>query len=144
MVTHCQGDGQAEVDLLARFWSQFQSCLTAGRKLVGFNCHGFDVPFIVQRSWILNVPVPSSVFTANGYIESTFVDLMKLWNCNSRQAYSSLDVVCRACGIGAKPDGVDGAMFHQLFAAAETRGQAIEYLVNDLDMTWKLAERLGV
>lgn len=32
----------------------------------------------------------------------------------------------------------------QRWNAAETRQQAIEYLTNDLDMTWRLAERMGV
>ena len=137
-------EGRTERDLLDRFWQQFERCRAAGRKLVGFNIAGFDIPFLTQRSWILGVCVPDSVFTPTGYIEPTFVDLMRVWSAGVRNNYVKLTTVCQACGLGAKTDGINGGDFAGLFFNPETQGIALEYLENDLDMTAKLAERLGV
>lgn len=133
-----------ERDLLARFWRQFLRCRESGRKMVGYNIAGFDVPFLAQRSWILGVQVPPSVFTPGGWLDSTFVDLMRAWSAGARNGFAKLDIVCRACGIGGKTEGISGADFAGLFLDPESRHVAIEYLERDLEMTAGLAERFGV
>lgn len=130
-----------EETLLSQFWNMYLSMRKSGRKLVGFNSKDFDVPFLIQRSVILGVDVPSTVWQNDRYLDSTFVDLRDRWGGGSR-ASGSLDTICRAAGIGSKPEGVNGAMFYKLFELAETRPQAIEYLRNDLAMTWELSLRL--
>lgn len=145
VVIDCQDGNHWEVDLLARFWTQFRSCQSANRKLVGFYSSQFDLPFLVQRSWILGIDVPRSIFTATGYFDPVFVDLHRIWNCNVRNGNTStLDVVCRACGLGSKPKDCDGASFSKLFWGEGTRETAIAYLENDLNLTYRLAEKLGV
>lgn len=130
-----------EETLLSQFWNMYLSMRKSGRKLVGFNSKDFDVPFLIQRSVILGVDVPSTVWQNDRYLDSTFVDLRDRWGGGSRAA-GSLDMICRAAGIGSKPEGVNGAMFHKLFDDEQTRPQAIEYLRNDLAMTWELSLRL--
>ena len=130
-----------EETLLSQFWNMYVSMRKSGRKLVGFNSKDFDVPFLIQRSVILGVDIPSTVWQNDRYLDSTFVDLRDRWGGGSRAA-GSLDTICRAAGIGKKPEGVNGAMFHKLFDDEQTRPQAIEYLRNDLAMTWELSLRL--
>lgn len=146
VVIDCQGEDRCEADLLARFWSQFRMCQSSRRRLVGFYINNFDLPFMVQRSWIVGVDVPASVFTANGYFDSILVDLHRIWTCNARQSSgtSTLDVICRACGIGCKPSDCDGASFSKLFWGDGTRETALAYLENDVELTYKLAEKMGV
>jgi len=144
---HLAVDGIVEADLIERFWQLYAHCRQTHRPMAGFNITEFDVPFIAQRSWILGIPVPDTVFVAGGrLLDPLFIDLFTLWQCSKRQPQGSLDVVCRACGIGAKPDGVTGADFAGLLASGdpEKRQQAEQYLTNDLALPARLAERLGV
>jgi hypothetical protein len=82
------------------------------------------------------------------YWNPILVDLMQVWNAGGRE-YVKLDVLARFFGIGGKPTG-DGACTGAVFASLwnsgneESRAAARAYLENDLEMTWKLAERLGV
>jgi 3'-5' exonuclease len=134
-------DTKTEADILRKFWTVYQSLRIEGRKICGFNSREFDIPFIAQRSAILGVDIPSTLIQNERYLDSIFVDLRDRWGFGSRPN-GSLDLICRACGIGGKPDGVDGSMFWQLYDDAKTRDQAIAYLENDLKLTWELAKKL--
>lgn len=138
------GDQKTESTLLQRFWRQFETCRQAGRKMVGFGIAHFDVPFLIQRSWVLDVNVPTGVFTQSQSLDGIFVDLSRIWTGSARNGFVSLDAVCRACGIGCKPNGIDGKDFARLFSDPATQSQALDYLQNDLEMTWNLMERLKV
>jgi len=147
-VIHGQGeefDGRAmtEFDVLSRFWHNYQQLRAASRSLIGFNIKDFDIPFIVQRSIIRGIAIPPSLFSGNGrYLDSLFIDLRDLWKAGVYNGKGSLDAICRACGIGAKTEGVDGSMFAELWmGGSEKRAIAKHYLLNDLDMTWQLADR---
>ena len=141
--------GGDEEDLLNRFWAMVAKCrANAGspRKMVGVNIFGFDLPFLIRRSWILQVDVPGSVITGR-YFSPMFIDLCEVWLCGQRfgQVPASLDTMARALGVGEKPPGVTGADFAKLWGGtADERGRAVEYLKNDLAMTSRVAERLGV
>lgn len=130
--------------MLRRFWEQFSRCRKSQRPLIGFNSNRFDVPFLARRSWIVGVPVPASITTPTGYLCPTFVDLMDRWQCGDRREWISLNKVCRAMGLGAKPDDCSGSQFHQLLRLEGGHEAAINYLRNDLEMTFNLAVRLGV
>jgi len=133
-----------EPNILQRFWTQFMRMRNAHRKLIGFNSNRFDVPILARRSWICGIEVPTDVFTPTGYLSPVFVDLMKMWACGVYGESISLDMVCRAAGIGGKPDDCTGAMFHEMLRNPETFDAAINYLRNDLMMTANLAAKLGV
>ena len=139
-------EGESEPDILDAWWCVYANNTKQNRRFVGFNCSGFDIPFLIRRSWFHGISVPQSVFETNGrYLSKNFLDLMVLWACMSRE-FVPLDTVSRFFGIGGKPDGVDGSHFAKLWLSGkpEDRKAATEYLANDLDMTWKLAERLQV
>ena len=57
-----------------------------------------------------------------------------------RQARGSLDAIAKHLGIGAKTGS--GADFAKLWQS--DRAKAVEYLRNDIELTAKLAEVLGV
>lgn len=138
--------GGDESTLLGKFWAKYLACRGNQRKLVGCNILGFDLPFLVRRSWILGVDVPATVRT-DRYFDRLFVDLRDLWLLGQRwgDCDSKLDTMARALGCGCKPDGVGGADFGRLwFGTPEEKQQAVSYLLNDLDMTAKVASRLGV
>lgn len=132
-----------EPELLRRFWEQFAKCRAARREMVGFNSNRFDVPFLARRSWVHGIAVPPAIFTPTGYLCPTFVDLLDRWQCGDRRTYVSLNRACRALGIGGKPDDCTGSQFHELLRLQGGHEAALNYLANDLEMTFRLAERLG-
>ncbi len=141
-VVHGQGeDNHSEASIIKRFWSTYQKFREQSRKMVGFNIQEFDLPFLVQRSIILGIPVPSCLFNQGKYLDSLFIDLRKVWGAGKWNADGSLDAICKACRIGKKPEDVGGADFAALWMNLETREKARGYLLNDLDMTWALADR---
>lgn len=141
-------DGEAEPEILEAFWNLYKKHSANGEgRFIGYCSNMFDFPFIVWRSYFHGVSVPESAWDKTGrYPAYCFVDLIdrlpkRGFNDESRK----LTDICSWLGLGAKPDGVDGGMFAALWDGnSESRMQAISYLVNDLDLTYKLAERMGV
>ena len=139
------GDGEEEWKVLTDFWLSYMSARAASRRMVGFNIFGFDLPFLIRRSWFHGVAVPESLLEKGRYWSPVFCDLMQVWGCGNYGERVSLDTAARYFGVGQKPDGVTGADFGRLWAGPpEDRQKALAYLTNDLDMTWQIAERLGV
>ena len=139
---------ESETTILAKFWNLFERLVDGGNLLIGLNIYDFDLPFLIGRSWILDVPVPGNVFRMKGrWIEwhKVFCDLRLLWNLGRKegQTKSSFDHIGRAMGTGGKPDdGTTGADFARLWK--EDRSKAIEYLKNDLLQPAEWAQRWGV
>ena len=138
-------DGEDEPTILSQFWKLFRKYHGSGGRMIGWNSNGFDVPFLVRRSWYHGVEVPDIYGTNPRYLCGTFVDLMQRWQVGSN-GYEKLDTAARWLGLGGKPEGVDGSHFAALWRSGDVGSvaAAIQYLENDLDMTWKLAERMGV
>lgn len=130
-----------ERSMIEDFWGTVEE--NAGESFVGHNILGFDLPFLIRRSWILGVDVPSGV--RNGrYLSSQFVDLMDLWGCGTRE-FISLDAIDRALGGAGKPADCTGADFARLFdEGGESREKALAYLRNDLEMTRRVAETMQI
>ena len=149
---HYAIDGMSEAAVLKQFWAVYKSMRATSRKLVGFRIKQFDVPFIVQRSYILGVDVPGTILTPTGYLDSSFVDLNDIWSAGNRFGGSpgaglgTLNTICKACGLVAKSEESTGAEFAQLIwsESEEDREKARRYLEADISATEALAERLGV
>jgi DNA polymerase elongation subunit (family B) len=132
-----------EAAMLERFWQGYERCRANGTAMVGFNIHGFDLPFMIQRSYILGVDVPKTLLNRGRYWDEIFIDLQVVWGCGKTYGVKGgLDVLCRMMGIGQKSGS--GAEFASLWNNPATKAQAIAYLRNDLIMTRDLADRLGV
>lgn len=134
-----------ETQLLVEFWKKYEECRAAGRRMVGHNIAGFDIPFLVRRSWLNDIPVPATVFDRGKWIDSsTLVDTLSLWKCGTNDG-EKLDSLGRAFGVGGKTEGVNGGDFARLyFGAAEERAKALEYAARDVVLTAKIATRMGV
>ncbi|MEM9354647.1 MAG: hypothetical protein AAGB04_00405 [Pseudomonadota bacterium] len=132
---------RAESMLLVSFWELAVLSSLEGITLAGHNINRFDLPFLVRRSWILDVPVPPEV--RNGrYWSSVFVDTLDEWQLGDRSVQDcGLDSLCRATGGPCKPADVKGDDFARLYLGTESeRMEALAYLDNDLAMTMHMAE----
>jgi hypothetical protein len=139
-----QGD-EGEAGLLARFWNKYDKCRKqqgGPRKMVGWNVFGFDLPFLIRRSWLHGVAVPSSVMDPNWkwFDQNVFADLMLRFAVGEWKGNVKLDVAAKFLGCGSKNG--DGAMFGELWVS--DRAKAIEYLTNDLNLTAGVAQRMGM
>lgn len=127
---------EGERHLIQQFWAHLDRC--ASENVVGHNIHGFDMPFLIRRSWLLGVDVPREVMNGR-YIAPRFIDTMAVWGCGGRD-YIKLDVIAKALGLAGKPDDCSGADFARMFdAGGEERITALKYLCNDLGMTRHVA-----
>lgn len=134
-------DQRGEDRLLAKFWDQYQQRRNAGEKIAGHNIFGFDLPFLIRRSWALSIDVPETVMKGR-YFDSIFVDTQDVWLCGRRWGSepANLDVIDKFFG-GSGKNG-NGAEFARLFET--DRNAALAYLRNDLEITARVAGCMGV
>jgi len=128
-----------EAATLREFWEVCRGEMGRINEMIGFNSRAFDLPFLIRRSFKHRVPVPFGIRRGR-YWGDEMVDLRELWQLGDRQARGSLDTVARHLGVGQKNG--DGAAFAALWQS--DREKALAYLKNDLELTARVAEALGV
>ena len=127
-----------EAALLREFWELTRGEMGRTHRMVGFNTHLFDLPFLVRRSWKHRVQVPLGIRRGR-YWGETMVDLRDDWQLGDRQARGSLDAIAKHLGVGGKNG--EGADFARLWQS--DRAKAVAYLRNDVELTARVAEVLG-
>lgn len=128
-----------EAALLRDWWQVVRGDMGRVHQLIGFNCHLFDLPFLIRRSWKHRVAVPVGIRHGR-YWSDEMVDLRTEWQLGDRQARGSLDSIAKHLGLGGKSG--DGKQFAEMWKA--DRDAAMKYLANDLELTARIAEVLGV
>jgi uncharacterized protein YprB with RNaseH-like and TPR domain len=128
-----------EEQILQEFWDATRGDMGRINLMVGFNTHLFDLPFLIRRSWKLRVQVPIGIRRGR-YWGEEMVDIRDAWQLGDRQAKGSLDSIAKHLGVGAKNG--NGADFAKLWQS--DRAKAIEYLRNDLLVTARVADALGL
>lgn len=128
----------AEAAIITSFWDQADHIIASGSLIAGFNCHRFDLPFLIQRSWILKVPVSANIDILCRYFRAPWLDLMQIWAGVGN--FVSLDAVSKSLGLPGKngdPTELPTLLRHDIQAA-------IAYLQNDLVLTYAVANRMGL
>lgn len=133
--------GVEEIDLLLEFWGLVKEIVESGGIVVGFNSKKFDIPFIVQRSWILSVP--TYPLMEGRWFKPFVVDLYEVWTFGMQSTLykfisNNLKTVSEVLGLGTKGD--EGKKFEKLFYTNPEVAKA--YCLNDIDLTLKLYHKL--
>ena len=128
-----------EAETLREFWKLTRGEMGRVNPLIGFNICNFDLPFLYRRSWKHRVEVPFGIRRGR-YWGDQVIDLRDCWQLGDRQARGSLDSIAKHLGVGAKNG--DGKAFAELWQT--NRQQAEAYLRNDLELTAKVADALGI
>jgi DNA polymerase elongation subunit (family B) len=128
-----------EATMLQEFWHVCRGDGVRLNNIIGFNSRGFDLPFLIRRSFKHRVEVPFGVRRGR-YWSEEMIDLREEWQLGDRQARGSLDMIARFLGIGKKNG--HGEEFSRLWR--ENRPKAIEYLRTDLELTLGVAKALRV
>lgn len=124
--------------ILQRFWSEWMDSRTVQARFVGFNILGFDLPFLIRRSWHHRLPVPDDLRQNGRYWHPRFIDLREIWQLGDRQAAGKLDDLARHLNAGSKNGS--GADFARLLV--HDRERALAYLENDVRLTAAVHEVL--
>jgi predicted PolB exonuclease-like 3'-5' exonuclease len=141
------GDGEIttlasddERTLLLQLWMDLHNLPSQGdHRLVGWNLTGFDLPFLLRRSWVHNIPVPEWIFYSSRRLSDFHIDLMRVWCGENPQDRISLDTVSRLFGVGKKSGS--GKDFAKLWK--EDWQAALAYLHQDVELTRAVARRMG-
>lgn len=128
-----------EAKTLREFWDRMRGEMGRMNGSIGFNIFTFDLPFLFRRSWKHRVPVPLGLRRGR-YWNDQLVDLRDAWQLGDRQARGSLDSIAKHLGVGAKTG--EGKAFAELWQ--KDRAQAEAYLRNDVELTAKVADALGI
>lgn len=123
-----------EKELLEFFWER-----VGNRPVVGFNILAFDLPVIIRRSQLLNIPCP--VMNLDRY-RTPHVDLLQRLSFNGAITYRSLKFYTRRFALDVPDDPYVGADMARL--VAEGDWEAIRaHVLTDVAATKALAMRLG-
>lgn len=132
-----------EERLLRRFWAGYEKVVRQRGRIIGWNSNGFDIPYLIKRSWIVGVPVPPSVFRGK-WISDTFIDLMQVWSVHEFKKFAKLDACARVLGLGNKTDqACSGAEFAKWYRDPDRHEEAKKYGLLDLTLTRKIYLRLA-
>lgn len=108
---------------------------------IGFNIHGFDLPFLRFRAMVHGVPTPHwTSYTGRAYWFEKFRDLLPELVMGRDFSGYNLDAVCKAMGLPGKTG--DGAHFYELYKTDPKK--ALDYLAGDLKAEAALAKRMGI
>lgn len=139
-----------EENLLEGMWATFTKARSQSGRIIGVNTSGFDLPFVINRSWLLDVDIPEWVFSIKGRYanyDEAFVDLQQHWLVGRGRGTSisqkcSFSWMASAFGTDGKPDGMTGDQFHEVWDI--DRSRALEYLREDVSQPAFWAQRMGI
>jgi len=121
-----------------RILEQFWEAVKPTDVLVGHNILEFDLPFIRQRSWILNVR-PSRHLDLRKYYTGDVVDTMQLWTNWGYKKGVTLEKLGGALACGSKTGhGTDVAHW---WANRDLKSIG-EYCMEDVRLTYRVYRRL--
>ena len=128
-----------ESEMLMKFWKLVLDSYQEGNHYwIGFNSNKFDLPFLLRRSLINFVKIPKEVAPISRYWNGAFYkDILEIWQAGDYKSSISLDRICKAFGFKGKNGS--GKYFYKLLE--ESPDEAEEYLLNDIRITYQLAQR---
>jgi hypothetical protein len=125
-----------EEEILGEFWDAISEAGPT-KRWIGFNIKGFDLPFLIRRSFFYGI-VPSVQLRHGRFWDDRFIDLMELWQCGNREQSISLSSL--SVYLGGKAKQESGADFHHWIKKDPAKAQT--YLINDLAITAEAARRM--
>lgn len=127
-----------EQELLRAFWALASSA----NVVVSYNGRGFDVPFLIGRSLIHEIPVRVDLMSSP-YSLRPHLDLFNVLAGGSgySRGPSSLDVVCWALGFASPKEAMDGSMVATAYAKGDL-GQIALYNAGDVRATTAVYQRV--
>ena len=97
--------------------------------MIGYNLFGFDLLFLIRRSWIMGVRVPQDaiMFGTGPYRNDTIIDLRAVWMCGMYDGFVSLNDLAKYFDVGETTSHMP---FHDLWQISQR--DAVEHLVTSV------------
>ena len=131
---------KAERELLAAFWEKAKMHARIGT----FNGAGFDIPFIMRRSWLLGVK-PTRTFETVAWKcatgEANHVDIRLVLSGGDAKAKGTMDLYGKLKLGHGKTNGMDGSQVWEYWQA-ERMDEIRDYCKDDCATTLELLESL--
>lgn len=124
----------SEATVLERFWDLLYDC---GGRCVGYNIIGFDLPYLLRRSFALGV-IPKYMPSLVKYHTEPTTDLMAILYNWGAMPYKGLKQVAKLYGLPVECPEVDGSMVKNM-----TRDQLVAYQISDVKLTITLYQRMN-
>lgn len=132
----------SESQMLRYFWMRYEDASDTMSQFIGHNILGFDLPFIIRRSWAHGIPVPPTVNSGRYLNDRRFIDTMLAFQCGNRtEKFHGLDTVAQFMGFAGKTEKI-GADWFAIFQSDPER--ALNYLKADLQAVEDISERMGL
>ena len=129
-----------EHELISQLWGDLEAARRENPCLfINHNMKGFDLPFLIRRSWIHGIEIPTCVAPNGRYWPKEVIDTMDLWACTAYQHFIGLDQLGKLLGIGGKIGS--GELFHELYAEDPEAARA--YALRDVVLTKEIYNRIG-
>lgn len=133
-----------ESECIGRFLNESHEIVCNGGRIMGWNSHDFDIPYVIFRARVLGVNVPVSLFSvyrSKLSFNDAFLDLMLYSQCGRFKSDGfGLDRVAKSLGLGGKIG--NGADFHKLLKTDPAAAR--QYLRQDVALTKAIGERMGL
>lgn len=130
-----------ERNLIRRHWLFVESLRRRAGKLVSFNGHRFDYPFLRRRTWAYDDVKAPNLITKYRKMEDFCIDALEEYRTGGSWAENiKLDDLARMMGLGGKLEGLTGDLFHVLWK--EDPEKALDYLARDVELTALVAQRM--
>ncbi len=133
----------SETEMIQDAWKVYHGIkqgATVSHIIAGHFLHTFDLPFLIRRSQILGITVPTDIMIGR-YFNKTFVDTAKMWSFYEPHQYPSLEFVARVLNVSRpRLHNVEGKNFRKVLKSDPEK--AINYLEDDLYETYAIAQRL--
>lgn len=129
-------DSADEAELIRRFWQAWED---TSDEWAGWCIFGFDLPFLIRRSWRHGIRVPVIRVSNARYWSPRFIDLAERFTLGRYGEKVKLDSAAKFLRVGSKSG--NGADFADLWK--NDRQAATAYLINDLNITAGVAARMG-
>ena len=126
----------SEREIIGAFWDAISEAGPT-KRWIGFNIKGFDLPFLIRRSFFYGI-TPSATPRLGRFWDERFIDLMELWQCGNREQTISLSAL--SVFFGGEPKAESGTDFHCWIKEDPARAQT--YLIKDLAITAEAAARM--
>ena len=130
-----------EPGTITQAWKFIAEAYHSFTPIVSYNGIGFDLPVLLHRAMLLNVPTSGRIYQdlTKRYSITHHFDLMQILAGWDRQRWESLDFYLRRFNLGAKTG--DGGDVYKLWQDNKLK-EIEDYCKNDVLMTAKLFSRL--
>ncbi|MCQ2191447.1 MAG: ribonuclease H-like domain-containing protein [Paludibacteraceae bacterium] len=135
--------GPNEKQVLEKFSEMLVKKRMSITHFCGHNAKEFDIPYIIRRMLILNVPVPDQLQLAEKKPwESPIYDTMEMWKCGAYRYSAQLKLLCAVLGVPSPKDDIDGSEVAGVFYNEKNYDRIATYCEKDVVATMQVHRRL--